>query len=350
MKTAGICVGASTVTVAEISLNHCDIEIIKTRSIPHGGNPRKILSQLFAGGFAQTPDRVVVTGRKLRHLVNATGIPEPEALEAAYSWWSRTTGKKAGTLISAGGETLMVYRLDNEGRIIEVRSGNKCASGTGEFFLQQIKRMDLSVEEAMNIADAENPYKVAGRCSVFCKSDCTHALNKGAPKSRVVSGLCKMMAGKITELLKGEEPGTVLLVGGSASNHIMVKFLEEEALHVVIPEHSRCFEALGAAIWALSHETNPRRRLIICLLKGSMFFPGTRPWGMPYPESGLWSPYGVMPGRATTVFWDLMWDQPPQRQYWYGAVIMPSWRVFILEPTAIRWARPGNAMQVLLLK
>ena len=173
----------------------------------------------------------------------------------------------------------MVYRLDNEGRIIEVRSGNKCASGTGEFFLQQIKRMDLSVEEAMNIADAENPYKVAGRCSVFCKSDCTHALNKGAPKSRVVSGLCKMMAGKITELLKGEEPGTVLLVGGSASNHIMVKFLEEEALHVVIPEHSRCFEALGAAIWALSHETKPTPQADNLFTEGEHVFSRHPPLG-----------------------------------------------------------------------
>jgi len=181
MKTAGICVGASTVTIAEISLSEGTIKIEGTRSISHEGNPRKILSELFSGGFNNLPDRVVVTGRKLRNLVNATGIPEPEALEAAYWWWSQTTGEKAGTLVSAGGETLMVYKLDEKGRVIEVRSGNKCASGTGEFFLQQLKRMDLSVEDAMNIADGSNPYKVAGRCSVFCKSDCTHALNKGAP-------------------------------------------------------------------------------------------------------------------------------------------------------------------------
>lgn len=257
MRTAGICVGASTITVAEIRNDKGIIEIENTRAIPHEGNPRKILTELFSGGFAEIPDRVAVTGRKLRHMVNATGIPEPEAVEAAYRWWSETSGLKAGMLVSAGGETLMAYRLDGKGRIIEVRSGNKCASGTGEFFLQQLKRMDLTVDEAMRIADADNPYKVAGRCSVFCKSDCTHALNKGAPKSRVVAGLCKMMAGKITELLKGRNPGNVLLVGGSASNHIMVRFLKEEGLDIVIPDCSRCFEALGAAIWALSHETRP---------------------------------------------------------------------------------------------
>lgn len=257
MKTAGICVGASTITVAEVNFNGDAVGIERTRSIPHEGNPRKILSELFSGGFDIPPDRVVVTGRKLRHMVNATSIPEPEAIEAAYHWWSHAAGKKAGTLVSAGGETLMVYKLDENGRVIEVRSGNKCASGTGEFFLQQIRRMDLTVDEAMAIADAENPYKVAGRCSVFCKSDCTHALNKGAPKSRVVSGLCKMMAGKIVELLKGTEPGPIILVGGCAANRIMVKFLEEEGLRIVIPEYSHCFEAIGAALWASIHETRP---------------------------------------------------------------------------------------------
>ena len=93
MKTAGICVGASTVTVAEISLNHCDIEIIKTRSIPHGGNPRKILSQLFAG-VCPNPGQ----GSCYRAQAQAPGKchrdSRPEALEAAYSWWSRTTGKR----------------------------------------------------------------------------------------------------------------------------------------------------------------------------------------------------------------------------------------------------------------
>jgi len=273
MKTAGICVGASTITIAEIDYDGAAVRVERTKAIPHEGNPRKVLSELFCEGFSHQPDRVAITGRKLRHLVNATSMPEPEALEEAYRWWSRTSGRKAGTLVSAGGETLMVYRLDENGRVIDVRSGNKCASGTGEFFLQQLKRMDLSVEEAMAIADARNPYNVAGRCSVFCKSDCTHALNKGAPKSRVVAGLCRMMAGKIAELLKNEGSGPILLVGGSASNRVMVKFLEEDGFDVVIPEYSRCFEALGAALWALTHETKPIPKVGNLFTAGEQAFP-----------------------------------------------------------------------------
>lgn len=34
------------------------------------------------------------------------------------------------------------------------------------------------------------------------KSDLTYATNKGVPKGRIAAGLCKMMAGKIVEIIK----------------------------------------------------------------------------------------------------------------------------------------------------
>jgi predicted CoA-substrate-specific enzyme activase len=269
MKTAGICIGASTITMVCIQENEKALAVDKTFSIPHEGNPRGILLDLLKQDSVKNADRIVVTGRKLRHLVNATTLSEPEAIEEAYKYiiknqnrddiqgFARTSPDSPAVIVSAGGETFMVYKLDAKGRIIDVKSGNKCASGTGEFFLQQIKRMDLPIEEAIEIADSGNPYKVAGRCSVFCKSDCTHALNKGAAKSTVVAGLCKMMADKITELLKGEDLSKVILVGGSSSNRIMVGYLKDAGLDVVIPAHNNCFEALGAALWALENETIP---------------------------------------------------------------------------------------------
>lgn len=261
MKTAGICIGASTVTMACLSQSSDKITISKTISVPHEGNPKAVLKDILDDEAVNSADRIAFTGRKLRHLINASTLSEPEAIEEAYSYFRDCQGDigqdDTTILISAGGETFMVYFLDRNGRITEVKSGNKCASGTGEFFLQQLKRMDLTPEEAMEIADVENPYKVAGRCSVFCKSDCTHALNKGAAKSSVVAGLCRMMAGKIEELLDRKDNRKVLLVGGSSSNRIMVNYLKESGLDVVIPPHSHCFEALGAALWAFKYETIP---------------------------------------------------------------------------------------------
>ncbi len=256
MISIGICIGASTVSLAAVNSFEGSIHVMETRAIPHDGNPRAVLAAVFVDPIVKNADKIAVTGRRLRHLIHASSLSEPEAVEAAYRFHAEQHGS-AETVVSAGGETFMVYRMDETGRVVDVHTGNKCASGTGEFFLQQLKRMNVSVTEAMDTADSSDPYPVAGRCSVFCKSDCTHALNKGAPKARVIAGLCEMMAGKIAELLRKEAPGRVLVVGGSSSNRIMTEFLEQQGFDILIPDHACSFEALGAALWASENDTLP---------------------------------------------------------------------------------------------
>ena len=158
-------------------------------------------------------------------------------------------------VVSAGGETFLVYHLDEESKIQAIQTGNKCASGTGEFFLQQIGRMNLTLEDVAQLGISEEPHKVSGRCSVFCKSDCTHALNKGIPKGQVVAGLAKMMAGKVVELLKKLPKKSVVLVGGSSRNQTMIHYLAKEIEDLYIPEEAPYFEALGAGLWALDNPT-----------------------------------------------------------------------------------------------
>ncbi|MDD4238341.1 MAG: acyl-CoA dehydratase activase [Desulfotomaculaceae bacterium] len=257
MRTLGLCIGASNISLVLLESNTSNqIKILDRKTTPHEGNPRRTILSMVDRDLLQSVDRIAVTGRKLRKKLNASSLSEPEAVEYAYRY-IRKYGQEADVIVSAGGETFMAYKLDSEGRVVDVFTGNKCASGTGEFFLQQIKRMNLSVEEAVSIPDLENPYKVAGRCSVFCKSDCTHALNKGAPKERVTAGLCEMMALKVTELLKKTEHGRVLVVGGASSNKAMIHFLRQDIPQLYIPDHARCFEALGAALWALEVSTKP---------------------------------------------------------------------------------------------
>ncbi|MCI5223846.1 MAG: activase, partial [Candidatus Electrothrix sp. AR4] len=92
---------------------------------------------------------------------------------------------------------------------------------------------------------------------VFCKSDCTHALNKGVAKDQVVAGLSQMMSGKVLELLKKLPKNSVMLVGGCVGNKAMVHYLQEAIPDLYIPEQAAVFEALGAAMWALDHEIKP---------------------------------------------------------------------------------------------
>ncbi|MBN1664950.1 MAG: activase [Deltaproteobacteria bacterium] len=257
MKTLGICVGAtnlSAVTVAKLS----DGKIEKTGVFvtSHNGNPRKSLIDALEALPLQDFDRIAVTGRKFRHAIQLTSISEPEAVEEALH---QLNGKEQpfDAVVSAGGETCLVYVLGKNGKISSVQTGNKCASGTGEFFLQQIRRLGLSLEEAFQCAVAEEPYRVSGRCSVFCKSDCTHASNKGVPKGRIAAGLCDMMASKIMEIIKQIPRNRVMIIGGAAQNTVMIDYLKKEIAHLIVPEEAPYFEALGAALWAAKNETLP---------------------------------------------------------------------------------------------
>jgi predicted CoA-substrate-specific enzyme activase len=256
MEALGICLGASTLGIVRVTKNGDRVDVADVKTVTHEGNPRKALVE----ALKQIPDisriPVAVTGRKFINFVNLTTISEPEAMERAVSAVIPDLDRYR-IVVSAGGETFLVYHLDETGKIQGIQTGNKCASGTGEFFLQQIGRMNLTLSDVAELGISEHPHKVSGRCSVFCKSDCTHALNKGVPRGQVVAGLARMMAGKVKELLKKLPKKSVVLVGGSSRNKTMIHFLSQEIEDLYIPEEAPYFEALGAALWALDNATVP---------------------------------------------------------------------------------------------
>lgn len=265
MKSIGICLGASSVSIVKVSKEE-SAAIEKSVVKAHEGNPKKILKEELSKLDVKEVDSIVVTGRKFRKFVNLSSITEPEAVEIAFDFVNKNY-EKYNAVVSVGGETFMVYVMDGDGKISSVHTGNKCASGTGEFFLQQIRRMDLSADEAIELAKDSKPYKVSGRCSVFCKSDCTHALNKGKPKGSVAAGLCEMMAKKVSELLAKVDKKRIMLIGGSSQNTVMVDFLRKEIPGIVVPEEATYFEALGAALWGLDNKTK--------IYSGDLFLEGS---------------------------------------------------------------------------
>ncbi|MEE9913222.1 MAG: acyl-CoA dehydratase activase [Deltaproteobacteria bacterium] len=256
MKVLGICLGASTVSIAELHQQDGRIRVQSHCVRPHEGNPQKALLEAMASYPLSSFDRIAATGRKFRELLNITSISEPQAVEYAYRHL-RPRDVFCPAVVSAGGETFMIYAMNRQGLIANVLTGNKCASGTGEFFLQQLRRMNVSLEEAAGFAATEEPHAVSGRCSVFCKSDCTHATNKGIPKANVTAGLCKMMAGKILELLKKIPRRHIMVTGGAARNAMMIEYLRRDIEGLIIPAEAPYFEALGAALWACENETRP---------------------------------------------------------------------------------------------
>ena len=155
ISSLGICLGASTISVVHIvqglsadggnpSKVNKTPYVIKYSLHPHEGNPKRALMTAINGFDLNAFDRVTATGRKFRTFVNLTSIPEPEAVEYAYQF-VKPPGISCPAVVSAGGETFMIYVLNRLGQISNVLTGNKCASGTGEFFLQQLRRMNVSL-------------------------------------------------------------------------------------------------------------------------------------------------------------------------------------------------------------
>ncbi len=252
MRTLGICFGSTTMQCVIADIHNKKLYMESTFRCVHEGNPRKSLIDYLKKLDRKNIDRVAVTGRAFRNHIDLTGISEPEAVEHALKL-TYADERFPDLVISSGGETQLVYTINRTGGINAVHSGNKCASGTGEFFLQQIRRMGLTLNEAVEMASRGVAHKIAGRCSVFCKSDCTHALNKGELRENITAGLCLMMADKISDLVKDLQSDFVAIIGGGSKNHAMVEILKKRFSRLEIPGQADCFEAMGAAIWAADH-------------------------------------------------------------------------------------------------
>jgi activator of 2-hydroxyglutaryl-CoA dehydratase len=119
---------------------------------------------------------VAVTGKSGQHLAGAVGARYEnefrclvKAVTAAHP--------DVRTIFEMGGENAKVIRLERSAsgdavRIRDYDANGDCAAGTGSFIDQQANRMNLAVEEIGDmVARAASAARIAGRCSVFAKSD-----------------------------------------------------------------------------------------------------------------------------------------------------------------------------------
>ncbi len=256
VRSLGICFGASTINAVAMTETPEGATITNRVSRVHDGDPRRVFESLLSQLDVNSFNFVMLTGRKFRNLINASSITEAESVEYALNYMkSKGLYEDSGAVATLGAENFMVYTLDREGMICSVETGNKCASGTGDFFLQQIRRMDISIDQAVALANDAEIFGVSGRCSVFCKSDCTHALNKGIPIGRVTAGLCRMITEKILDLLEKIPAKRIIATGGITNNTVIMNMVGQKVEKLIIPEFADSFEAVGAAWYALKQRT-----------------------------------------------------------------------------------------------
>ncbi|MDR2767427.1 MAG: acyl-CoA dehydratase activase, partial [Treponema sp.] len=254
MQSLGINIGSTSLKMALFDRDETAAEggkLLWSASVPHEGDFVPAVRRLLNEGGVRSGIPALVTGNEGRFMFDSAGTLEPLCVEAAL----RALDIRADAVVSMGGEDLIVYRLDGSGKIINNFSGNKCASGTGEFLKQQLARMDMKLEDIDRVPDTARVYSLSTRCSVFMKSDCTHRLNKReASKDDIVLSLSDVMAVKVIDFLKRAKVnrGRVVLTGGITLNRHIIRFIREKApqIEFIIPESASVFEALGAAVLA----------------------------------------------------------------------------------------------------
>jgi predicted CoA-substrate-specific enzyme activase len=166
------------------------------------------------------------------------------------------------TVFEMGGETSKYMLLGDSSDtapppILDYGTNGDCAAGTGSFMDQQAARLRFNIEDIGDIVlGADKAAQIAGRCSVFAKSDMIHAQQRGYRPDEVLKGLCNAVARNFKSAIvrsKVIEP-PVLFIGGLAQNHGMLEALHEtfelprDAISV--PELMCWYSALGAALRA----------------------------------------------------------------------------------------------------
>src|SRR3989304_1797600 len=153
-----------------------------------------------------------------------------------------------------GGEDSKLIILDKEGNSVKDFSMNSvCAAGTGSFLDQQAERLRITMEEFCELAlKSKKPSRIAGRCSVFAKSDMIHLQQIATPLEDIVAGLCFAVArnfkGTICKNMTLPEP--ISFQGGVAANKGVLRAFKEvfESDNITIPEHYAVMGAIGAAL------------------------------------------------------------------------------------------------------
>ncbi len=137
-----------------------------------------------------------------------------------------TLHKKAGTIIDLGGrfsKWILLKKASGKATaaIEDFALNGLCAAGSGVFLEQQAARLMLSIDELGRLAQkAKRGATIAGRCSVFAKSDMIHLQQKGTPVDEIAYGLCLALARTfVSTVLEGRQvQSPVAFIGGGASN------------------------------------------------------------------------------------------------------------------------------------
>ena len=165
---------------------------------------------------------------------------------------------QARTVIEIGGQDskLLIMGEGSEGlNLIDFALNNQCSAGTGSFLDRQSERLGYSIDKFSRLAlESDHPPRIAGRCSVFAKSDIIHLQQVGTPDQDIINGLCYAVARNfVGDIGRGKnfEP-PVVFQGGVSRNEGMVRAFRDvlglSDSQLIVPRREVLMSAIGTAL------------------------------------------------------------------------------------------------------
>ncbi len=247
-----------------------DIAVLVTDCRRTRGRPlevtRQVLAELLELVPAEEVAGLMLTGSGAGLVAEALGAETCNEFQAAARAID-LLHPRVRTVMEMGGESSRYIRLGPDPAsgtlgILDYSANGDCAAGTGAFLDQQASRLNYKVEDiGALVEEAERAAQVAGRCSVFAKTDMIHAQQKGFAPAEVLHGLCNAVAANFkSAVVKGRTPEPpVALLGGVSANSAVVRGLREvfglTAAELFVPAGAEALPAVGAALAARAAAT-----------------------------------------------------------------------------------------------
>ena len=218
-----------------------------------------LLQELYEYLPEENVEGIRVTGSGSQLIAKILGIYFENEFRAIAKG-VRTFNSEVRTIFEIGGESSKYLRLDPEAvgkhlGIVDYQTSGECAAGTGSFIDQQATRLLYSIEQVGAAAcGASCAARIAGRCSVFAKTDMIHAQQKGYSTEQILRGLCDAVARNFkSSLVKGRAVvAPVAFIGGVALNAGISNALREAFKLVesdlLVPSLYAWLGAAGAAM------------------------------------------------------------------------------------------------------
>ncbi len=263
----GIDIGYSAVKAA---ITDNEKKVVFAQYQPHRGKIKKtleaILNQInndFSPNYITHGAITGTIGKKLSKNKKIQGVNDVAAAIEGVKFLV----PEARSVIEIGGQNARYYtgfniqNQDNseapQKNMLQISTNSDCAAGTGSFLEEQASRLNIRIEDyADYVEKAQSIPRIAGRCSVFAKTDIIHNQQEGVPPEDILKGVAyaivKNYKGAVIRRLPVEVP--LVFIGGVSNNRAIIDtmrdVLNKNEQELLVPEHSDIVSAIGAALIA----------------------------------------------------------------------------------------------------